>query len=527
MARTGLDFYSGNMPGGIWLLAALIAITWFILWFVYRYSGILRLSRVWLVGTVLTLFWFLGYSYLWRQFPPPHERNRVLIISGLSPHFLDAYLDSYLNEIYLYESIKIKAERDKFLTYHPDWPLSIANWDSLRFPAYRAKLIDFMAADYVFIWNQGDSPNEISADLLIRNRSAGFDTIRQAVVRSENHRLDLNLEMLEAFSLSAVDTTIYVSRWPEDVQRIWARGRMAYISGDLASARSEFEESLRIRSDFYPARLELAQLEIDSALIAKADGGYFQQYLSQASQHLDQLVDQDTKDARVARISGEYSILTENFVIAEANLKESYYVEPDNDRLYLDFTHLHPSRYKDLKFLDEEALFRMAVFVNPASVQARIHYSDYLNLKSRPEDSREMLLEILKFNPQHYDANMTLGKLDILQQSYDQALSLYSGMLEMPYSNLAPIKFNLAVAYFHQGKIQDASRIFEELADQNSNPDAFLYLASIREKEGDVDSAIEYLRMRIRNNRGPNDRFKEEARKRLVILLQRQGEAVN
>ena len=526
MFQTSLEYYSGNVPGGIFLLVALLAITWFVLWFVFHFSKLLRLDRLILVGGICSLSICIGYVYFWFKYPPPHERQRILILADINPELSDSSSQTYLYQTYLYEFLKSKIDLSRFLVYKPDSYLAIANWDSLKYSSYQTKLTKFMRASYVIYIRNETSSELITGDLLVQNQSAGFDTTRD-VLSGTPEEIELQPGVLDIFSIDSQYSKIFTSRWPQQIQKTWAKGKLAYISKDLISAQHSYLQCLQVDEGFYTAQIELAQLDVDSAQILQADGGYYQNHLSRATQYLYQLRDQNIINGDVERIWGEHAILLENFVVAEQKLKESHKLDRFSDRLYLDLTQLHPSRYQNLKFLNEESLIRQALFVNPASFQAIIQYSDFLNLNSRYEESENILMQFLEVFPDQFDVLLTLGKFYVSRQNYVDAHAIFSKMLSGNYFNKMPVKFNLGVVYFHQEDFVNAKKIFTRIATQNMNPDAFLYLAYISEKEEDIEQSIEYLRKRIRYNRGPNDRYKEEARKRLVMLLKKQGELPN
>lgn len=526
MSPTGLDYISGNVPGGVFLLTGLLAVIWFVLWFVYYYSKLLRLSRLVIVGIFCSIALCFGYAYFWLKYPPPQDRERILIISNTSPGLSGPFLEMYLYQTYFYEFLKSKIDLSQYLVYKPDWTLSIANRDSLKYPNYRSKLARFMNAGFIFLIKIKEPGQRITCDLILQTKSTKNDTIYDVLSGSLDSLIVSN-EVLDLFSIDPTYSKIYTSRWSRQAQKFWVKGKLARLSNDISTASKHYKHCLEIQKDFYPAQIELAQAAIDSAQIVQTNGGYYQNYLAKTMRYLYQLRDQKITSADAYRIWGEHAILSENFVVAEQKLKESFRLDRFNDKLYLDLAQLHPSRYQNLKFLNEEALLKQALFFNPASVQARIQYSDYLKLHSRYEESENILLQFLEEFPDNFDILLTLGKYYISRQNYAEADSIFHKMLNGPYPDKMPVEFNLGIVYFHQDDFISARKYFSRVASQNLNPDAFLYLATIYEKEGNLDKAIEYLRKRIRHNYGPQDRFKEEARKRLVLLLKQQKEFEN
>ncbi|HDL18185.1 MAG TPA: tetratricopeptide repeat protein, partial [Bacteroidetes bacterium] len=256
----------------------------------------------------------------------------------------------------------------------------------------------------------------------------------------------------------------------------------------------------------------------------KKNGGFFQDHLALANSYLLNLQKADALTSAAFRVWGEYAILFENFVLAEQKLKRSYRLNPNDGQLYVDFTRLHPSRYRDLKFLDEEQLFKQALFINPVSIPARIWYGDYLFRKNELPAATKLYQNFLEIFPRQFDLQTALGKLYITEQKYEEARHLFMQMaLNFP-EKADKIQFNLGVAVFHGGDTLAAKSIFEKIAEKKLNPDVYLYLAQIAEQNSEIDLAISYLRKRIRENRGLNDQYKEEARKHLVVLLRRKAE---
>ena len=76
------------------------------------------------------------------------------------------------------------------------------------------------------------------------------------------------------------------------------------------------------------------------------------------------------------------------------------------------------------------------------------------------------------------------------------------------------------IAYYHDGRIDDAVRFFQRAIALDGHAESHYYLGVIFSEAGDEDRAINHFRTRVRLRQGKNDVFAEEARKNLLELLE-------
>lgn len=527
MNASVFDYLSGNVPSGIWGLMIAVLISWFIVWYVYHFSGIMARKRFLSLGSIITSLLLLFYLAFWLRFPVAKNKSRILLTFAAPPTISESFANLYTTNFYIYQLLCDNLDPGHFLIYNPDWPLQIGMWDEYADEAFQKNLATFMNADYILTLKSSNAEGKINGSLSMI--SSGEPVI--ALNFSPTTR-GIETFVAEVLKKIASKPTLQQSQsacfenWDQEFLfwKRWSRGRLSYLKGDLNQAKTIFSECLRQLPQFPAAILGMAQIELDSARVLKKNGGFFQDHLSLANSYLLHLQKTGVLTAEAFRVWGEYAILFENFVLAEEKLKRSYQLNPNDDQLYVDFTRLHPSRYRDLKFLGEEQLFKQALFINPVSVPARVWYGDYLFRKNELSAALKLYQNFLEKFPRQFDLQIALGKLYITEQKYDEARTLFTRMaLNFP-QEAGKIRFNLGVAVFHSGDTLAAKSIFEEIADKKLNPDVYLYLAQIAEYQGDIDLAISYLRRRIRENRGLDDPFKEEARKHLVVLLRKKAE---
>jgi hypothetical protein len=529
MLLSVFDYLSGNVPGGFSIVILLILITWFVAWYVYYFSGILSKKRFFFWGVGISTLFVIFYSIVWLLFPPPKDKTRILITFSENPSTTESFSKLYSTGFKLYKYLSLNLSNENFLIYHPDWLLELENWEIFAEESFQQKLIEYMEADFTFsIKIAGDSS---TVNGIFIDQSTSPDTllnVRSKFLKSENFaNLTKNiLGKLEQMSPDQKLVTPNFTNWDSSLWNEWALGRLYYLKEELNSTITHFKKCLMTEPGFAPALLGLAKIELDSAKIKKANGSFFQDHLALTNSYLFKIKNKNSLDAEAFRIWGEYAILFENFVLAEENLKQSHQLNPNNDELYIDLSRLHRSRYTDLGFIDEESLFKNALFLNPISIPARIWYADYLHRNNRRPEAFEIYQTFPKQFSQQFELEVALGKLYISDQKYTEAIDLFVEMKKKYNERLSVLDYNLAISYYISGDTLTAKTIFEEIAMSKSNPDVYLYLAEIAENNGDLDLAIDYLRKRIRDNRGLNDPFKEEARKHLVVLLNKKEELI-
>jgi tetratricopeptide (TPR) repeat protein len=225
----------------------------------------------------------------------------------------------------------------------------------------------------------------------------------------------------------------------------------------------------------------------------------------------------DSTDPEAHRILGKYYILRKMWPLAENHLQKARASDPNNARIYFDYSHLHQSRIKKIGFRNEEAVLRHAIYLDPCYEEARLKLADYLYFNKWPGRADKVVQELLAIHPRSIEGLLLLGKMAVGQADFDRIVATYNHILEIDPKNVEAY-YNLGVFYFNAGDVQNAERFFVRAVEVGNSLDAHLYLGHIYQSKGQIDKAIEEYRLRIRNNRGPDDTFADEARRRLFEI---------
>jgi len=309
-----------------------------------------------------------------------------------------------------------------------------------------------------------------------------------------------------------------LAKIPLEHWREFSLGELSRFQGARAQAIDFYQRFVDKAPYKVPGYLGLAKAYLDSALECRRRGANIQGPLSQGWTYLRQVRKITQNLGESYRLQGEFFIQQETWGDAERSLKRALELDPNDYQTYVDFTWLHPDRYRDLGFANSEDLLSRAIFLNPLAIEAYLLLGDYYQSHHDVPKAIQTYQVVLEFKPNDPKVLLALGKLYLSQQRFNKAASLYREILGRD-STRADVLYNLGVTYFLQGSLDTAMAYFRQATVDDRFPDAYLYLGYIAEKRGDRSKAIEYFRKRIEYAQGPDDTFAEEARKQLYRLL--------
>jgi tetratricopeptide (TPR) repeat protein len=193
-------------------------------------------------------------------------------------------------------------------------------------------------------------------------------------------------------------------------------------------------------------------------------------------------------------------------------------LNPNQPRLYLSLSRLHPSRYQKLGFKNEVQLYKRAIFINPCYEDGYLMLSDFYLFENQREKAIQVLEQFLIINPNSVPALMALGKIYIVRNEILKIIEIYNRVLELEPNNSGAY-YNLGILYYNSKDYDNAEKFLKRAVEIDNHLNSHLYLAYLYEIKGEYDQAIEHLRKRIRYRKGLDDEFAEEARKHLFKIL--------
>jgi len=231
----------------------------------------------------------------------------------------------------------------------------------------------------------------------------------------------------------------------------------------------------------------------------------------------------DSLGGESARLLGEIYIRQKKWNEAEQALLQARRREPTDSKIYPLLAHLHVSRLQPRGFQNELELYQHARTLNPLNIEAGLAEADYYWRENRAARAIAIFEDLLRLNPDHVEVLMSWGRIYIAKGNKTKIFEIYERILKVAPDN-AEAYYNLGIVHYHHEDIDNAVKFFERAIKLNDHAEARLYLASIHERRGDIERAIQCLRERVRMSRGDDDIYAAEARRQLYKILLARGE---
>ncbi len=524
MIRQWFGVLSADVPGGFWVWIALILIGWFTAWFVYRMSEIVdrRKFTKWLAWIfVLSI---LIYGGLWWIFRPPLEHERIALACPNGFLLDPSQPQSYAVQYEAFLKLSRWLPPGGFLVYSPDWVYRVipkacsTQKDSIR------SFLKRMKTD-VLVWVHWLPESKrlicVSEDLNRKNRE-----------KSKSYSGETASEAIDAWLrgfYTDKDTSEQVARlrrvnfhFTPDQWRQFARGKLQLLANNLADAEKSFQEILTRWPRSCLGWAGLSEVYLQKVAAKQARGEYLADDLATTYSAVINARKAAPNWSLVHLLEGKYYIFMEIWSKAQESLFKSYYLYPNSDALYIALSRLHPSRLRKIGFYSARQILHRALFVNPASIPGHLLLADILYRQHDLAEAEKTYKDLLAFNPNLKDGLMELGKFYINIARYPKAQDIFQKLVGQDSTDAAAI-YNLGVIAFLEGKSNEAISYFQKALAFGDVVNSYLYLAKIYEQKGEIDKAIYFLRKRIHFKLGPNDPFAEEARKHLIVLLNRKA----
>ena len=249
-------------------------------------------------------------------------------------------------------------------------------------------------------------------------------------------------------------------------------GEALLAKGDVEGARTEFNESIKLRASYVPPKLALGRI-----LLAKQD-------FARAQQLADQILKTNPNfiPARLMRASSLMGL--QEFKGARAELTMLLDKLPDlaDARYFMGMLELTEHHYPAA-----EAAFK--ALVDKKDQRGLMGLVEVYAYSNRIEQARQLLLAELKGNPANSQAlKLALGNISIRQQKFDEAIDQFKQLIDQNPKNPA-LHVKLGDALVAAKRYDEAGNAFakaQELAPNELSP--LIRLAMTYEVSGKRDS---------------------------------------
>jgi tetratricopeptide (TPR) repeat protein len=522
-----MDFENLNLPE----ITPVILILWAVCIFVvgYFYWHAPKKSRVRLVtilSVISTLFFFI-WLYFWYQSRPPFTPVRIAVFPFVEQTnesdpitwrsiALSEISTNYLNAI----------NSEKLLAYQIDWIYTVANRDSLTLPIYVLDFSKRIKLDYAVLGRIVKKSPELEVDfqlyrlvnkeLLLNQtmtmKSGEFDELSKRLTDVILGKV-LGSEYRGNIGNSINSDTQLTNYFTARFSHLTEKGEPAVRFAELAVK----EDSVSVICLNF-----LAELYLKRGFEKKNQGESPLDDFRSVKLILLKALSLEENQSTSLRLLAELYLLNKKWNQAETYLRRALKANPLDPQIYFDLIQLHPSRYKSLGYKNEKQLLKRAIYINPCYLKARLTLAKYYFRKNRQDLAIKAVKDLLRINPHSVEGLMELGRYYIAQKDVLNLLPTFEKVIQLDPNN-ADAYYNLGIVYYHSKDYDTAIRFFERAIQLGNHLDSHLYLAYIYELRGEMETAIEHLRIRIKQRTSQDDKFAEEARKHLFQIMSQSG----
>ena len=502
---------------GVWAFVSLVV------WYLYRHT-----TKKYRVGfktaflLISTLFFFV---FLFNRFKEPAESDplRIAVFPFINQSDTTASI-SWQGLAFAEIPIRYleQINREDLLPYQADWLTSAVNRDSLLFPSYCLDFAERINLDY-FVWGRFlKKPSGYSLNYKLTqvdNNKTVFEEGRQITISEiQEFSRDLSILVADRMLGSNRETELKDPWHSNDQVAVFFNFKLFLLNGEISSAFSVAQNSVKEDSNSTTWLNALAEIYLNRGAEKRKKGQNDLEDFQAAKSFLLKSLSLDEGYHKTQQLLAELYLANERWNQAEEFLRASLLRNRWDSKTYVDFAQLHPSRYADLGFENENDLLEKAIFVNPLDFEARLILADNYSRKNRLDLATKTVKKILRINPNRVDALMRLGSIYMTRNDLLNSLEIYQKVTELEPQN-GEVYYNLGIVYYHQKDYDAAIKFFEHAIKSVDHVDSHLYLAYIYEQKKDMNRAITHLRTRISKRRGREDKFAEEARKHLFQIM--------
>ncbi|MBN2356375.1 tetratricopeptide repeat protein [candidate division KSB1 bacterium] len=478
-----------------------------------------RLRIVWLI-LLSVLILIIIFSRLPGYLPDDRLRLSVFPIADYSGHDSCAWIPYYItgaSNTHLHEILS-----DEFRVYPQEWIWQCLDADSSMNVPYLQNLAARIELDYAVFGSLSRETTETAIEYLIFKSPERTLLHQGRVALPSSMQLQLGEKLARdiagywQYSVPLADSTGMSLDEQFLARRTLARKNLA--QRNYAEAVQFAAQAFALDSTDVPARTLYAQALLLQGIRLRNQGQGSDDLLLRALRLCEETILNHRKDdATLYRLLAKYYIVEKMFGKAEECLLKAIALDPDDPHVYFDYTYLHPSRYKKIGFDDEEQILKHVLFLNPCYEEARLHLSDYHYYRNNTVKARAAVEALLAIHPRSVDGLMYLGNLAMEKKDSTEFTRIYDLLLDIAPHN-PEVFYNLGIYYYHRDDFEQAEEYFNRAVRRGNHPDSHLYLGYIYEKMGRLRRAQNEYALRIRDQRGPDDPFAEEARRRLQLL---------
>ncbi|HEX8984237.1 MAG TPA: tetratricopeptide repeat protein [Bryobacteraceae bacterium] len=326
--------------------------------------------------------------------------------------------------------------------------------------------------------HKGDYQKEIAQVLLSQNKKDEAARLLDEVLKA-NPKDDAAHAMRAALLIETGDPKqiqqaiaelqTSVGQQPSNPVLRFNLGRALLIKGQLEQARVQFQEALKHRPEYGPARLALAQIYLS------------RREFGNAIQEADTALKYDAGSLNAHLIRANALAAMGNPSQARDELNQTIQKFPNSPEAALLLASLD---MRERRYADAEQAFQRLYKVNPADLRALLGLSETYAVQKQYDKAAAVLRAELAKSPDRLELRAALGNVLYRSGNFDLATEQYQAILQAR-PDAVDIYVRLGETYAAKGDLPAAIRAFDKAKQLRPNdPAAYLQLALLYERSG-------------------------------------------
>ncbi|MGD9900156.1 MAG: tetratricopeptide repeat protein [Calditrichaceae bacterium] len=506
--RNLMNFLSGEVPGGIVLLAIIIFavnITFILL----KSSKIFSAEKARKNQLFYSIIILMIYSSLWLILQPPLPKVRVMVLPTVNQNNAVELNSKAFALAESFERAGLNNTENKYIIHRWSWLFETIGNDSVTdISAWVSTALRMNSG--ILIESEYRPDGGITCTVSDYHKGAVKKNVIEAGAANEiNGLLNRLNKQFKFFSDNPVNA---------NSDMLILDAKISLLQGDTERVSNliegrEYVESKVLRAFVLMKNGMSVRRDREKAKYTKIVNNDFE-----AAKRILHPIIKDRKDTpEVPYLLGRIALREEDYPLAELFLKKAIVDDPSNPRVLFSLSYLLSARLQELGYESRIKVLEKAVLLDPGYVKAVYELANEYYLTGTGTQvgtgtimAMETIDSYMKIKTDDPTILSLLGMIYIKTNRFDDAFDV-NLKLQKQYPDDSNVYYNLGVVSFHQKKYEEALKYFKKAIAIDQNLDSYLYMGITYRQIGEREKALKYYRERIKRKKGDDDIYAKEA----------------
>jgi tetratricopeptide (TPR) repeat protein len=505
-----LDYLSGRIPLGLWLLplvGSTFAFVWWVVWSGTKFWSAEQFRRMLLIGWTLV---FASYMAAWSVLRPPPIPIRILVTAGEPGEktpgpWAEGVADAIRHRLALAPETFVPLDEEIAPA-----AFASANKSSLEGLAIRMR-VEFIVSVIQDPAATGEKP---IVHIAMNEWSGGhYSSIAELATPPSNlsgaMRWGAEQVAAKLKTKPLADNWLYIP--PSVADSVLVHHYLTFAlrrQGQTEVAAAFFTSEAAADSHWSAPRIELARTWLMTNPVAHED------VIRTALLDAGRL---ERENPEIYLLLGKHFLEFRDWEEAESALKLAYNYNPDDPRVNFYLSRLMDHRLTDLPITSPDLLMKRALQLAPGYETARLTFMDYLRKGNEKKLASDIGDEGLRVDPDSRSLLLTESAIFIDLREYARAEALCRRLLaENTSDNEALYNFGLCRLWVKD--YEGAIAAFDSSYNCGGSVENIYYLGVSNQLKKDYPKAIEWFGKRLALMKDQNDQGANTARERIKLI---------